>query len=111
MFIVNISATNIDWFTAVNINVTTTDWFSEIKISATNIDCFTELNISVTNIDCFTEALFSKLQSPILIILDDYLCTPVIRIECFLCFISCHYSFDPYFALLRIDKICKYDTK
>lgn len=64
MFIVNISATNIDWFTAVNINVTTTDWFSEIKISATNIDCFTELNISVTNIDCFTEALFSKLQSP-----------------------------------------------
>lgn len=101
MFFVNISANSIDWFTAVNITVTTTDWFSEINISATNIDCFTELNISVTNIDCFTEALFSKLQSPTLIILDDYtqsvpyLCTPVYRIECFLCFISCHYLFDP----------------
>lgn len=72
MFFVNISANSIDWFTAVNITVTTTDWFSEINISATNIDCFTELNISVTNIDCFTEAHFSKLQSPTLIILDDY---------------------------------------
>lgn len=101
MFIVNISATYIDWFTAVNINVTTTDWFSEIKISATNIDCFTELNKSVTNTNCFTEALLSKLQPPTLIVLDDYtqnlsyLGTPVYRIECFLCFISCHYLFDP----------------
>lgn len=97
MSIVNISATNIYWFTAININVTTTDWFSEINISATNIDCFTELNIR----DCFTEALFSKLQSPTLIILDDYtqslpyLCTPVYRIEFFVCFISGHYLFDP----------------
>lgn len=69
---VNISATNIDWLYEVNINVTTTDWFSEINISATNIDCFTELNISVTYTDCFTEALFSKLQSPTLIVQDYY---------------------------------------